>query len=168
MFIQIVKIKVFINLLLAMKRRCKASDRCKLIWSEESTLTLFEIFKPHTFHIHRMPVDLAISVMCMPMECRNNALQMEGNRFRTKRTLHKGLDEATHYVVTKSDIGSIQIKEPINNSQGILHPVREFSINCQPNGKGNISQQLSTPYHVADYQEVAMTTYSNENSRNGK
>jgi hypothetical protein len=108
--VEVMKKKVFIDLLLAMKRGCKTSDGGKFIGFIECTFTFFEIFKPDTFHIHRMPLDLTGSVMGMAMKCRDNSLQMQGNCFCTQRASQQGLDESTEDVVTKSDVSAILIK----------------------------------------------------------
>jgi hypothetical protein len=109
MLVEVMKKKVFINLLLAMKRGCKMSDGGKFIGFIECMFIFFEIFNPNTFHIHRMPLDLTGSVMGMAMKCRDDSLQMQGNCFRAQRASQQGLDESTEDVITKSDVSTILI-----------------------------------------------------------
>ena len=53
------KEKMFIDLLLAVKRGCETGDRGKFIGFIKSSFALFEVFEADTFHIHWVPVDLA-------------------------------------------------------------------------------------------------------------
>jgi beta-lactamase superfamily II metal-dependent hydrolase len=72
--IQVVEEEVFVDLLLAMERGCKTGSGGKFIRFVKGSLAFFEILKSDTFHIHRMPVNLASSIMSVAVECRDDTL----------------------------------------------------------------------------------------------
>ena len=110
MLVEVMKEKVFVNLLLVMKRGCETSDGGKFIGFIERMFTFLKVFKPDTFHVHRMPLDLTGLVMGMAMKCRDDSLQMQGNCFGTQRSSQQGLDESTKDIITKSDVSAVLIK----------------------------------------------------------
>ena len=84
MLVEVMKIKVFINLLLVVKRGCKTSDGGKFIGLIEHMFTFFEVFNSNTFHVYQMPLNLTGTIMGMAVKCRDNSLQAQGNCFRTQ------------------------------------------------------------------------------------
>ena len=84
MLVEVMKEKVFINLLLVVKRGCKMSDGGKFVGLIECTFTFFEVFKSDTFHVHQMPLNLTGPIMGMAVKCRDDSLQAQGNCFCTQ------------------------------------------------------------------------------------
>jgi len=63
MLILIVECEVLINVLRSVVWRRQAGDSCQLVRLSKGPLTLFEILKTDTFGVHRMPMELAASVV---------------------------------------------------------------------------------------------------------
>ena len=122
MLILIVECKVFINVLGPVVWWGQVGDSCQLVWLAKSALTFFKVLKADTFSIHRVPVQLASSVVRMAMKGWDNTMEMESNLLWCKNTVWECLNESTHDIIPKADIRTIKLKESLNNCKWVLHP----------------------------------------------
>lgn len=104
MLILIMERKVLIDMLDPVVWQCQAGDSCQFIRFPKRSLTLLKILETNSFSIHRVPVQLAASVVCMTMKGWNDTMKTESNHLGPKNTAREGLDECTHDIIPKADI----------------------------------------------------------------
>lgn len=121
MLVEVMKIEMFVNMLLPVKRCRQAGNRSQFIGTAERPLTFFEIFDSDPLNKKRVPLALTSPIMRMAMKCRHNATETKGNRFIPKRTVSECRHESAHYVISKADVRPKVLEQPVDNRKGILH-----------------------------------------------
>ena len=74
MLVKIMEIKVLVKLLLVVEGCCKSHDWGKFVQRLKGAFTSFEVLSPYPINVHWMPVNLAASIVRMPMEGRNHPM----------------------------------------------------------------------------------------------
>jgi hypothetical protein len=72
MLVEIMEIKVLVNLLLSVEWCCEPRDGGKFIGGFKGTFAFFEVLSACPVNVHWMPMDLTAPVVRMPMEGRNH------------------------------------------------------------------------------------------------
>src|SRR5271168_5000202 len=146
MLILIMEHKVLVDVLDPVVWRCQSGDSCQFIRFSERSLTLLKILETDSFGIHRVPVQLAASVVCMTMKGWNDAMKTKSNHLGPKNAARESLDERTHDIIPKADIRAVHLKKSLNDGKWVLHSEERVVRHGY-----NVQKMPQTVHHCVSY-----------------
>ena len=90
-------------------------------------LTLLKVLQSNAFTVHRVPVQLAASVVGMTVERRDYTFQPKGDPLGPKAAATQCFNKCAHDVIPKAYVGAIGFDKVIDHGKWVLHPVNQIS-----------------------------------------
>ena len=86
-------------------------------------LATFEVFLTRTRLVHRVPVELTVTAVSVPVKSRNDKVDSLFSSFGRQTTDFDGFGESTANIITKCDIFTIKVQKFICYSKRVFSPI---------------------------------------------